>query len=85
MNILKVIVDEVPEGCGYCKFEKPKADEINAWSECLVYNKVMTYHCYPPPDWCPLMSWEKHVKEMNAGLDTYLGLDELNDAVESEK
>ena len=65
MKILKVIVDEVPDGCGYCKLEKPKSNAKDAWAVCLVYNKVMACHCYPPPSWCPLTTLD----EFQAALD----------------
>ena len=53
--MLKVIVDEVPKTCGYCKFEIPKENVKEAWAVCFAADKEMVYHNCPPPEWCPLM------------------------------
>lgn len=54
MKVIKVIVDELPKTCGYCKFEIPKENVKEAWAVCLAADKEMVYHNCPPPEWCPL-------------------------------
>lgn len=60
MKILKVIVDEMPKGCGDCSFcywymINPD-DEIRSdmWCE-LVDKAVLSKDFTARPDWCPLV------------------------------
>ena len=55
MNIIKVIVDEVPEGCMYCILSH-QGDHF--WG-CRIYNKPLSHDWTTRPDWCPLVTVPK--------------------------
>lgn len=55
-----VISEELPRGCGYCRFEG--WDGVNETAKCLLTEKNMTYHCMPRPDWCPLIALAENEK-----------------------
>ena len=62
MKILKVIVDEVPDGCLYC-------DLSSVWdstkSKCRLNGKKLFYENKSErPDWCPLVAEASLEKEV---------------------
>jgi len=75
MKIIKVVVDEMPCDCYYC-------DRYDNDFEICSLTGREDVNDFARPSWCPLMSLEDYQKELDAGLDVYLGLDEL---IESEE
>lgn len=56
MEILKVIVDDVPERCDVCKLMGYDATNMITKQACLVKDGRQIQHVYTRPDWCPLES-----------------------------
>ena len=54
MNIIKVIVDEMPESCCRC----PLMGKDDDWGSCLSGQELDSDYNVRRPDWCPLMAGE---------------------------
>lgn len=65
MKIIKVIVDEFPEGCGECGFiDVYTPNKGTDWEECEIYFCIATGEeviSEVRPNWCPLVA-EKRSK-----------------------
>jgi hypothetical protein len=89
MKVEKVIISgEMPESCKECDLRDYVAFEHtgSGFSVCSVtkYDKgvfAVIENLDERLNKCPLMSWKEYEKELDAGLDVYLGLDGL---IESE-
>lgn len=70
MKILKVIVDEVPEGCRFCDFvgwEYPTIDTNIL--QCQLQSDKTVDVDDARPDWCPLVDNFMTLDEFQAALD----------------
>jgi hypothetical protein len=72
-----MIVDELPVNCSACRWREHGAYTGFEVLCGLVVREIDIDKLSTRPDWCPLMSWRKYEKELDAGLDVYLGLDGL--------
>ena len=74
MKILKVIVDEVPEGCGDCRFVNIHTPGKGTdWEECEIYHCELTgeevINDARPDYGCPLVDNFMTLDEFQAALD----------------
>ena len=59
MRVIKVIVDELPEGCKYCEFGKSGYGICQITKREIWYtsdNGMFDYLFSKRPDWCPLVA-----------------------------
>jgi hypothetical protein len=56
MKVIKVVVDELPEGCLHCLF----LDMVYG-NECPLNDKKID-NIHTRPDWCPLMTLKHQLK-----------------------
>ena len=56
MNILRVIVDEVPENCDVCELSGYDGTNMITRQACIVQWGRQIQAVYTRPDWCPLES-----------------------------
>ena len=54
MNIIKIVVDELPDECVECKFQKVRPINLGIATYCLLNGK-MTHKINKRPAWCPLV------------------------------
>jgi hypothetical protein len=68
MEVIKVIVDKLPEGCTNCDFDDYMAD--NALGECMILGREFEPgNSFLRPDWCPLVVEDRYSVALQACLD----------------
>ena len=72
MNVIKVIVDEVPNGCDRCTL-------VDSYGNCALIGRSAISHSTPRddylynkrPDWCPLITLNDLLKETMSPFDDW--------------
>lgn len=82
MKIKIVIIDELPKSCNECPYPFGVQNKTGWWCGIMQIGNNIEYeypanNCKDRPEWCPLVSIEEYEKELDAGLNAYLGIDEL--------
>ena len=64
MNIVKVIVDEMPETCADCKFLSQRVKGGQCHWECDAVDEWVLDIEATRPDWCPLITKKGYMDEL---------------------